>query len=276
MVSSKKRKTPVTGTGAKSRPSSAKTRSVIRKFHVLLKLRRKLEGQPGAERDLSTIEEQIHGLGGLDTYQRMSQQGQSAERGGGTETILIDWLKDIVKENPLGEGQKLRLLEVGALKADNYRGCHSWIENTPIDLNSKDPGVKQQDFLEMSEDGNAYKWDVLSLSLVLNFVPDPKERGRMLGLAHSFLDAAGAHSGLLFVALPLPCVRNSRYLTLDHFEGLMRCVGFDKIKERWRVGGKMGYWLFRKINPAGWERSAYKRKSTLRTGRLRNNFAILL
>jgi len=252
MVSSKKRKTPVTGTGTKSRPSSAKTRSVIRKFHVLLKLRRKLEGQPGAERELSTIEEQINGLGGLDTYQTMSQQGQSAERGGGTETVLIDWLEDIVKENPLREGQKLRLvypgaalpsgcidqawlrlLEVGALKADNYRGCRSWIENTPIDLNSKDPGVKQQDFLEMSEDGNARNWDVLSLSLVLNFVPDPKERGaeiflpripftltilgRMLGLAHSFLDAAGAHSGLLFVAVGAipPCNLPGKVVT-DH------------------------------------------------------------
>lgn len=29
----------------------------------------------------------------------------------------------------------------------------------------------------MSEDKNACKWDVLSLSLVLNFVPDPRERG---------------------------------------------------------------------------------------------------
>jgi 25S rRNA (adenine2142-N1)-methyltransferase len=66
---------------------------------------------------------------------------------------------------------------VGALKADNYRGCRSWIENTPIDLNAQDSGITQQDFLSMSEDENACKWDVLSLSLVLNFVPDPRERG---------------------------------------------------------------------------------------------------
>ena len=71
----------------------------------------------------------------------------------------------------------LRLLEVGALKADNYRGCSSWIENTPIDLNAQDPGIRQQDFLQMKGDENACGWDVLSLSLVLNFVPDPRERG---------------------------------------------------------------------------------------------------
>ena len=108
MVSSKRRKTPVTGTGTKSRPSSSKTRSVIRKFHVLLKSRRKLEGIPCNERELGAIDEQISSLGGLDAYQRMSKQGQSAERGGGTETVLIDWLKDIVKDDPLGNGQKLR------------------------------------------------------------------------------------------------------------------------------------------------------------------------
>jgi len=35
----------------------------------------------------------------------------------------------------------------------------------------------------MKEDENACKWDVLSLSLVLNFVPDPKERGTRILLA---------------------------------------------------------------------------------------------
>lgn len=108
MVPSKRRKTPVTGTGTKTRPSSTKTRSVIRKFHVLLKSRRRLEGRPDNERELNVIDEKMSGLGGLDTYQRMSQQGQSAERGGGTETILIDWLKDIMKDDPVEEGQKLR------------------------------------------------------------------------------------------------------------------------------------------------------------------------
>lgn len=56
----------------------------------------------------------------------------------------------------------------------------------------------------------------------------------------------------------------------------MKCVGFEKIKERWRVGGKMAYWLFRKVNITSSEGSAYERKSTLRSGNTRNNFAILL
>ena len=108
MVSSKRRKTPVTGTGTKARPSSTKTRSVIRKFHTLLKSRSKAEGRPDNGQELDAIDEQINSLGGLDAYQQMSKQGQSAERGGGTETILIDWLKDAVKNDPLGDDQKLR------------------------------------------------------------------------------------------------------------------------------------------------------------------------
>jgi len=106
---------PVTETGTKSRPSSTKTRSVIRRFHVLLKSRRRLEGRPANGQELDAIDEQISRLGGLDAYQRMSKQGQSAERGGGTETVLIDWLKDIVEDDPLEDGRKLRCVWTAGL-----------------------------------------------------------------------------------------------------------------------------------------------------------------
>ena len=113
----------------------------------------------------------------------------------------------------------LRLLDVGALKADNYRGCSSWIESTPIDLNAQDPGIKQQDFLQMTEDENGCKWDVLSLSLVLNFTPDPKERGTGILLAKISLilcifredAAAGSPVSGRFEWASRPLVRNGWY-----------------------------------------------------------------
>ena len=46
--------------------------------------------------------------------------------------------------------------------------------------------------------------------------------------------------------LPLPCVANSRYLTFEHLTSLMRAIGFEQTRERWKVGGKMAYWLYRK------------------------------
>ena len=56
----------------------------------------------------------------------------------------------------------------------------------------------------------------------------------------------------------------------------METIGFSELKERWKPGGKMAYWLYRKDTPA--ERSSgtdLGKKMVLRTGN-RNNFSILL
>jgi 25S rRNA (adenine2142-N1)-methyltransferase len=46
-----------------------------------------------------------------------------------------------------------------------------------MDLRSRHPSILEQDFLLMDEDENRGKWDIISLSLVVNFVPDPRDRG---------------------------------------------------------------------------------------------------
>jgi 25S rRNA (adenine2142-N1)-methyltransferase len=113
--------------------------------------------------------------------------------------------------------------------------------------------------------------------------------GRMLLLAHDMLSPAG----LLFLAvsytvfdrsnflwmlglqqLPLSCVLNSRYLTLEHLKALLKHVGFAEVNERWKKGGKMAYWLFRKVekDDTGGE---FGKKVVIRQGN-RNNFCILL
>ena len=71
-----------------------------------------------------------------------------------------------------------RLLEVGALKPNNYEGI-PWIQVKPIDLHSRHPSIVEQDFLLFDETTNASSWDVISLSLVINFVPQPKDRGEL-------------------------------------------------------------------------------------------------
>lgn len=78
------------------------------------------------------------------------------------------------------EEDKLRLLEVGALKPDNYAPCSSWISCIPIDLRSRHPDILEQDFLKFDVDTHLGKLDVVSLSLVVNFVPDAKDRGEPL------------------------------------------------------------------------------------------------
>ena len=116
-----KRKTPITApslggsshsvrSGSSSSGSShpQATRTTIRRFHVLIKrqaqLRAAAENGQGSAKgkdraaavaELGDIEREIEELGGLAAYQRMSTIGQGKDRGGGSEKILIEWLRDL-------------------------------------------------------------------------------------------------------------------------------------------------------------------------------------
>ncbi|KIK65513.1 hypothetical protein GYMLUDRAFT_357695 [Collybiopsis luxurians FD-317 M1] len=277
MPKARKRKTPITHVGSTSATSTSKpesSRAVIRRFHVLLKQQAQLQklvpGDVSKRAELANVENEIEKLGGLESYQRMSAIAQGTDRGGGSEKVLIRWLEE---KGMHKTDKKLRLLEVGALKPDNYESCLRWIQVTPMDLNSRHPSILEQDFLQLDENKNREKWDIISLSLVLNFVPEPSDRGRMLCLANDFL-MPGGH---LFVALPLPCLTNSRYLDFEHFASLMMCLGFTEVQNHWRKGGKMVYYLFQKKTsgrlPSVPEQ--FIKKRILRQGD-RNNFSILL
>ncbi|KAJ7771779.1 nucleolus protein [Mycena metata] len=274
MGKTRKRKTPLTASVNTSTSSSKpeSSRKVIRQYHVLLKQQAQLEALPKRDaktaQTLEDIKHQLDELGGLEFYQRMSAIGQGHDRGGGSEKVAISFLRETYPEGP--SRPVLNLLEVGALKPDNYDSCRSWIKTTPLDLHSRHPSILEQDFLLMDEAENWEKWDVVSLSLVLNFVSDAKDRGRMLRLAWNFL-VPGGH---LFLALPLPCVVNSRYLTCERLTALMEAVGFFQIKERWKPGGKMIYSFYQKRMTPGFS-EPFAKKTVLRQGD-RNNFCILL
>ncbi|KAF7789548.1 hypothetical protein EIP86_000494 [Pleurotus ostreatoroseus] len=286
-----KRKIPVTIThapvaaGSSNKPSA--TRAVIRRFHVLKKRQAQLQkglqyggtssGARDAQVELAEIEREMAELGGLEAYQKMSSIGQGNDRGGGSEKVLVEFLAELGYPNKLPKGEKWKVLEVGALKPDNYSSCEAWMDVTPIDLHSRHPAIMEQDFLKLNEDTNREQWDLISLSLVVNFVPDLKDRGtagRLPILAYAFL-RPGKY---LFLALPLPCVTNSRYMTPEHLDTLMEALAFTQLKLKWKQGGKMAYWLFQKsTNPqqSGRDLTAFEKKQVLRTGNDRNNFAIL-
>ncbi|KAI0797744.1 putative methyltransferase-domain-containing protein [Abortiporus biennis] len=290
---SKRRKTPITSSqttshsGSSSSSNPASTRTVIRRFHVLIKRKSQLEkqlqsgfasndSQVNTKTELASIEEEIEELGGLETYQRMSSIGQGNDRGGGSEKVFIEWLNEVgFSVTMKQEKRKAKLMEVGALKPDNYAPCSSWIENRPMDLHSRHPSIEEQDFLLLDQDTNFEQFDLISLSLVVNFVPEPKDRGRMLNLAWKFLRP----DGYLFLALPLPCITNSRYMTPDHLHAIMSFLSFTQVYSRWKAGGKMAYWLFQKSSSTKAPHSqvpvAFEKKTVLRTGN-RNNFSILL
>ncbi|KAG9082215.1 hypothetical protein FRC07_014273, partial [Ceratobasidium sp. 392] len=182
-------------------------------------------------------------------------------------------------KDSVDEGKKLQLLEVGALKPDNYASCASWISCTPIDLRSRHPDIREQDFLEFDVAANAGKLDVVSLSLVINFVPDAGDRGKMLRISHDILrppDPGSHHGGLMFLVLPTPCVTNSRYMTAEHLVSLCSHIGFTLLYERCKPGGKVSYWLFARTDEANGSDKSFAKKVGLREGSDRNNFSILL
>ncbi|KAF5393563.1 hypothetical protein D9757_000235 [Collybiopsis confluens] len=181
MPKARKRKLPITDTDPVPVASSSKpesSRAVIRRFHVLLKrqvqLQKSTQTDVSKKTELDRVEEEIEQLGGLENYQRMSTIGQGSDRGGGSQKVLVNWLKE--KRMHRTES-KLRLLEVGALKPDNYKSYSDWMQVTPIDLNSRHPSILEQDFLLLDKTENLEAWDIISLSLVLNFVPEPTDRG---------------------------------------------------------------------------------------------------
>ena len=138
-----KRKTPITApslggsshsvrSGSSSSGSShpQATRTTIRRFHVLIKrqaqLRAAAENGQGSAKgkdraaavaELGDIEREIEELGGLPAYQRMSTIGQGKDRGGGSEKVLIAWMRDMglhnaaTRSQPSGSG-RLRLVPV--------------------------------------------------------------------------------------------------------------------------------------------------------------------
>jgi 25S rRNA (adenine2142-N1)-methyltransferase len=111
---------------------------------------------------------------------------------------------------------------------------------------------------------------VISLSLVLNFVPTPQGRYDMLLRTTQFLRISD-HSifPALFVVLPLPCVENSRYVTREHFLDIMSSLGYtvSQSKESKRIA----YWLF---HWNGTVKEKEWKKKVIKEGGGRNNFAI--
>ena len=262
--------------------SSRTTRSVVRSHHTL---RKQLSAalSKGDTSDAQAIQAKIDASGGLLKYQEASLQGQSAQRGGDTSKVLMEWLVEGEREDkiPLGSGRSSRMLEVGALRPDNACSRSGLFEMERIDLHSQHPVIREQNFMERPtcapEDLDQKGFDIVSLSLVVNFVGDPVERGEMLRRVATFLRPYSGHEEgtfpSLFLVLPAPCVTNSRYLDEERLDAIMASLGYKRIKRK--LSSKLVYYLW--IYEAGKvRRSEVFNKQEIRSGKSRNNFAIVL
>jgi 25S rRNA (adenine2142-N1)-methyltransferase len=195
--------------------------------------------------------------------------------------VLVDWIRDA--EVKRGE-RKLRLLEVGALRVDNACSRSGLFEVHRTDLRSREQGIKEEDFMEREiPTSDDKRFDILSLSLVLNFVPDAEGRGNMLKRTTRFLRDVETHvdtkeefenlSPCLFLVLPAPCVTNSRYMDDQRLKDLMNGLGYSSAKRKMTTKLVYTLWTW---NPRDLDPVAEFKKVELRSGKSRNNFAIVL
>jgi len=262
--------------------SSKATRTLIRSHHTLQKQRAKALAD-GDEAKAAAIAQQIEARGGIEGYQHASLIGQSSDRGGDSSRILMDWLAPVVptlKEHA-SNGQQMRMLEVGALSTTNACSKSRLFEMERIDLNSQAEGIMKQDFMERPLPRDAKeKFDVISLSLVLNYVPDAIGKGDMLLRTLEFLQPPHYVEGgiqeffpALYLVLPAPCVTNSRYLDENKLETIMESLGYTMVKKK--LSNKLVYYLWKLASRGPQRRTAFK-KVEIRSGKDRNNFAIVL
>lgn len=258
--------------------SSKATRTLIRSHHQLQKALADAV-KAGNEDAAAVLRMQIEKQGGLQSYQEASLQGQSKDRGGDTSTVLLDWLQSRLKQSD----RKLHMLEIGALSTSNACSRSSSFQVTRIDLNSQSRGIEQQDFmarpLPLSDE---QKFDIISLSLVVNYVPDVRERGEMLKRTRQFLlSNAKAIAGpatdppyfpSLFLVLPAPCVTNSRYMDETRLEEIMTSLGFAMVERK--LSSKLVYYLW--VLKDVLRSSQQYPKSEVNPGKARNNFCIIL
>ena len=262
--------------------SSRTTRFLVRSHH---NLRKKLSAAVvrGDVGEAQAIQTEIDALGGLPSYQAASIQGQSTQRGGDTSKVLIDWLTfgGIEESKPVIKGRAFRMLEVGSLRPDNACSRSGLFEMERIDIHSQHPVIKEQNFMERpvcaAEFLDSEGFDIVSLSLVLNFVGDPAERGGMLKRVASFLRPNSRHKdGIfpsLFLVLPAPCVTNSRYLDEERLDAIMKSLGYKRAKRK--LSSKLVYYLW-KYEVGQVSISKVFNKQEIRPGASRNNFAIVL
>lgn len=270
------------------------TKTLINQIHTLEKKKQQAVHN-GDKTTEARMTAEIAALGGIQRYQEASLQGQRTDRGGDSSRVLMDWLKPVEPELK-ASGSRLRMLEVGALSTTNACSQSGLFDIQRIDLNSQGEGILQQDFMARPQPcDDTDRYDIISLSLVLNFVPEPKGRGdmllRTLDFLRSPLSASGPGSGIkearlkpgpeaffpsLFLVLPAPCVSNSRYLDEGKLIAILASLGYGVTRSK--TTPKLVYYLLTRTaeSPPLLSEGLTFTKKELRSGASRNNFAIVL
>eukprot|EP01135_Chromosphaera_perkinsii_P001225 Nk52_evm24s162 gene=Nk52_evmTU24s162 len=233
-------------------------------------------------KELKEIEESLEKLGGIEAYQRSSLRGEALHNNNNTSKWILGVLKESLLTKRNSGDDKISMLDVGALSC-NYVKYSKQIACRYIDLNPQAAGVERMDFFDLEKEfvasrgfqmfgGDYGFYNVINLSLVINFVPDVHKRGKMLRQCATYL----REGGFLNIIVPLPCVSNSRYMTEEKLLEILTYLGFElKVKHSSK---KLAYFHLILIDKAKALSSTEGKfgKELLRAGADRNNFCIVL
>lgn len=240
---------------------------------LLLRVQDKSTPRSSLVRCLHYITSEISKKGGLEDYQLASRVGQSQNRGGDSSKLLVKWLHTL--NLPRDADPPLTALEIGSLNCDNCISTSKIFHTvTRIDLNNSNDsrGILRQDFMQRPLPATDHdRFDLISCSLVLNFVPTPQERGKMLYRLQHFLK----RRSLVFLVLPLPCTSNSRYLDHNHFTHMLAQLGYEQLRHH--ESSKLYYGLYSLQNPPAESIPvSFRKKTLLHDKPAMNNFCILI
>ncbi|PIK61653.1 putative 25S rRNA (adenine(2142)-N(1))-methyltransferase [Apostichopus japonicus] len=262
----RKRRKPVTEQEQGNR--SKRSKSLIWEIHHLNQELDRITADPDLttqekETKKENLQEKIATLGGLTAYQTASKKGEHHHGNFNTAQWVIKALQEVF---PAGqERPQLELLDVGAVSL-NYEKQKKWISCTAIDLHPQQADILECDLIKFQMKQSEI-FDVIVLSLVLNFAGTPEKRGRMLQCSSRLCK----ENGYVFIVLPLACLDNSRYMTDDLLDEIMASLGFKKVKGH--NSRKLSFKMYQKEKAKG-KQDFKKRK--VREGVRCNNFCITM
>lgn len=211
---------------------------------------------------------------GLENYQAASREGEKLSAGFDCSKWVLSELRDATFT-----ASRIKLLDVGSIikrfpGATTTASGHVAMDVTAIDLHPENSElgnhVIQADLINYADRKELHgSFDVICLSLCVNFEGCPKRRGLMLKSAQILLKT----DGFLFFTLPAACVLNSRYFDEHLLRKVLSACGMQETTLRFT--NKLMLSVSKKAHPAAVAAQLSKRK-VLRQGTSRNNFWIAI
>jgi 25S rRNA (adenine2142-N1)-methyltransferase len=217
--------------------SRRRARKVTTNFHRLtheINRLKSIKDDEETSNKIRSLEQQLEEAGGRKTYQDASIVSTTMFRTSKFVTSALTRLG--VRPS---SGQPLpKLLEVGAINLQLL--TTKWLNVDALDINSRHPKIQHINFFDFPINEN--KYDCVVCSMVINCIPTPIQRGKLLINCRKHLKL----NGYFFLMLPLLCLNSTPFVNgKEQFRRGIQSLGFQFIEEK--ITNKVGLFIFQKV-----------------------------